>query len=83
MQAAEIPIECLLQAVSREVIIDAEAVEIKVKNALLVGVARITHSNMGVEAPGSLRQRFVDRFGMVRGGDRDDIGVGGAARQYL
>ena len=71
--------ERLLKATPREVVANAEAVEIKIQNALLVGVARIAHPNMRVEASGSLCQGFVDGFRVVRGGDRNDIGVGRAA----
>ncbi len=77
VQAPEIPIKGLLKATSRKVVSDAEAIEIKFKNTLLVGVVWISHADVSIEAPGPLCQRFVDGLGMICGGDRDDIGVGG------
>ena len=61
---------------ARQLVGDAEAVEIEVEDALLLVVGRIAHADMSVETSGALGQRLVDRLAMICRGDGDDVGVG-------
>src|SRR5262249_37272064 len=54
MQAAQFAGERLLQALAGYMIADPKAVEIKLEDTLLVGIARVAHPNMGIEPSGSL-----------------------------
>jgi hypothetical protein len=54
MQAAEVPVEGLREATPGEVVANSEAIEIEIKNTLLVGVGWIAHPDIGIEASRSL-----------------------------
>jgi hypothetical protein len=73
MEPAQLSFERLLQPPAGKLIIDGKAIEIEVQNSLFVGIARITHPDMGIEPSRPLRERFVDRLGMI--GDGDDISI--------
>ena len=80
LQPAEFLGEGHLQTPARQLVRDAEAVEIEFEDALLLVVGRIAHADMRVEAAGAPGQRLVDRLGMIGGGDRDDVGIGRGRR---